>query len=257
MRTHTLELCSIKPSDPGGKGVQREGRPALRAGSASSAASGAPSAHGKDEAGDEENQKAPLDPETKDRDAALPWWFRVLCFTYSAVGLNMVLRVQAMSCNCPQYPWRVEAALLLLQGLLSFLHDGYFAGSSPAAKLADRTSATFLTCCQPLKFTFCRMDAVQLGLLFVSWSLGLLFFRAAGRAYASGDPRRYQLLHSLWHVALPLGGFLWIEYTRGALSWRLSTGAAAWGTADFTTLGCGEAVGINHSLASGVAAALW
>jgi hypothetical protein len=196
------------------------------------------------EPADEENQQAPLDTESKDHGTALPWWFRALCFAYSVVGLNMVLRVQAMSCSCPQYPWRVEAVLLLLQGLLSFLHDGYFEGSSLAAKIADRTSATFLTCCQPLKFTFCRMDEMQLGLLFVSWSLGLMFFRAASRAYASGDPRSYHLLHSLWHVALPLGGFLWIEYTRGAFSWRLPADVAAWGTADFTTLGCGMAAAL-------------
>ncbi|CAK0801921.1 unnamed protein product, partial [Prorocentrum cordatum] len=49
-----------------------------------------------------ENQKVPLETETKDHGTALPWWFRALCFTYSAVGLNMVLRVQAMSCSCPQ-----------------------------------------------------------------------------------------------------------------------------------------------------------
>jgi hypothetical protein len=141
----------------------------------------------------------------------------MFCFSYSAVGLNMALRMGAVSCSCPQYPWRIEAALLLLQGVLSFLHDAYFAGSSPVAKMADRTSASFLTACQPLKFAFCQMDEVQLGLLLVFWGVGLTCFRLASRSFAAGNPRGYHILHTLWHIALPLGGYLWIEYTRGAL----------------------------------------
>lgn len=162
----------------------------------------------------EEGKPAPLGD--KERRQPLAWWFRLCCFCYSAVGFEMAWRLQAMSCHCPAYPWHVEAYLLLLQGLLSFLHDAYFAGRSPAAKAADRSCATFLTLCQPLKFSFCHMDVMQLCLLVAFWILGLICYLAGGRAFAAGKWQKYQVFHSLWHIMLPLGGFLWIEYTRGA-----------------------------------------
>mmetsp|Transcript_98020 Transcript_98020/g.227314 ORF Transcript_98020/g.227314 Transcript_98020/m.227314 type:complete len:186 (-) Transcript_98020:28-585(-) len=170
-----------------------------------------------------QSQGDELDPEAgfeekaadKARRQPLAWWFRVCCFCYTAVGLEMAWRLRAVVGHCPSYPWPVEAWLLLLQGFLSFMHDAYFAGRSPKAKAADRCCATFLTLCQPLKFSFCHMDAAQLGLLVASWSLGLLCYLAGGHAFAAGKWRKYQVLHTMWHIALPLGGVLWIEYTRG------------------------------------------
>ncbi|CAE7440118.1 DNAH6 [Symbiodinium sp. CCMP2592] len=153
-------------------------------------------------------------PAEKDRGPALAWWFRACCFCYSAVGIDMAWRLGYVACHCAAYPWQLEACLLLLQGCLSFMHDAYFAGRSPAAKFADRCCATFLTMCQPLKLAFCSMDAVQLSLLCCSWTLGLLCFKAGARAFVAGNGRRYQFFHTLWHILLPLGGYLWIEYTR-------------------------------------------
>eukprot|EP00931_Biecheleriopsis_adriatica_P096727 TRINITY_DN70412_c0_g1_i1.p1 TRINITY_DN70412_c0_g1~~TRINITY_DN70412_c0_g1_i1.p1 ORF type:complete len:271 (+),score=44.95 TRINITY_DN70412_c0_g1_i1:74-814(+) len=169
--------------------------------------------------GDEENPKSRRRNEDacsaeKDRGPALCWWFRACCFCYSAVGLDMAWRLGYVTCHCAAYPWQLEACLLLLQGCLSFMHDAYFVGRSPAAKIADRSCASFLTLCQPLKLAFCSMDAVQLSLLVCSWSLGLLCFKAGARAFAAGNGRRYQVFHTLWHILLPLGGYLWIEYTR-------------------------------------------
>mmetsp|Transcript_51023 Transcript_51023/g.95524 ORF Transcript_51023/g.95524 Transcript_51023/m.95524 type:complete len:242 (+) Transcript_51023:37-762(+) len=162
------------------------------------------------------DEEAPQErcPAEKDRGPALAWWFRACCFCYSAVGIDMALRLGYVSCHCAAYPWQLEACLLLLQGCLSFMHDAYFAGRSPAAELADRSCASFLTLCQPLKLACCSMDAVQLTLLCCSWSLGLLCWKAGARAFAAGNGRRYQFFHTLWHVLLPLGGCLWIEYTR-------------------------------------------
>ncbi|CAE8581174.1 unnamed protein product, partial [Polarella glacialis] len=161
----------------------------------------------------------------KDRGPVLTWWFRACCFCYTAVGYDMALRLTAVTCHCPAYPWPLEAYLLLLQGFLSFMHDAYFAGRSPAAKLADRCCASFLTMCQPLKFAFCSMDAVQLALLLVFWTLGILCFQAGGRAFAAGQGRRYQVFHTLWHIFLPLGGFMWIEYTRYSVLQSLGPGS--------------------------------
>jgi len=159
-------------------------------------------------------QKGARCPDDKDRGTPLLWWFRACCFCYSVVGADMAWRLGYMDCSCSAYPWAVEAWLLLIQGCLSFMHDAYFAGRSPTAKLADRCCASFLTLCQPLKLAFCNMDAIQLSLLACFWTLGLLCFKASSRAFASGDGRRYQIFHTLWHILLPLGGYLWIEYTR-------------------------------------------
>merc|ERR1712217_835507 len=104
-------------------------------------------------------------------------------------------------------------------GLLSFMHDAYFAGRSPVAKCADRCCATFLTLCQPIKFAFCVMNSMQLAILLTFWTLGLLCFLTGSKAFTAGKVMRYQVFHTLWHIALPLGGFLWIEYTRAALLW--------------------------------------
>merc|ERR1712100_841170 len=110
-----------------------------------------------------------------------------------------------------------------MQGLLSYLHDAHFQGRNRYAQIADRSSATFLSFCQPIKFAFCKMDPTQVALLVVFLVLGLLCFRAGTRAVAAGDAYRYQVFHSLWHLLLPLGGVLWIEYTQAlVLSRQLS-----------------------------------
>jgi len=166
---------------------------------------------------DEESQPElhiTLGVDVKGHAPALAWWFRLFCFCYSAVGAWIAWRFEFVSCSCSSYPWRVELVLLMLQGCFSYLHDAHFQGRSPWAKTVDRTCATLLTLCQPLKFSFCPMDQLQVGILMSFWTCGLLFFWAASRAHASGSFRSYQAFHSLWHVALPLGGFLWIEYTR-------------------------------------------
>jgi len=153
--------------------------------------------------------------------ASLTWWFRALCFCYSAVGINMLWRMHTVSCHCPSYHWQVEAWLLVLQGVLSFLHDAYFAGSSTTAGRADRCCATLLTLCQPLKLSFCTMDVMQLWLLVAFWTIGLMCFFAAKRAFGKGNIQSYQVFHSMWHVALPLGGCMWIEYTHLLLTGSL------------------------------------
>merc|ERR1740123_288673 len=121
--------------------------------------------------------------------------------------------MSVLTCAFPLYPWVIEASLLCMQGFLSYMHDAHFQGRSPAAGMADRTCATFLTLCQPLKLAFCRMDASQLGLLLFFWKLGLFFYFLGGKAKLARKYLRYQFLHTMWHVALPLGGYLWIEYT--------------------------------------------
>mmetsp|Transcript_139682 Transcript_139682/g.348316 ORF Transcript_139682/g.348316 Transcript_139682/m.348316 type:complete len:216 (+) Transcript_139682:108-755(+) len=167
-------------------------------------------------------------PIEKTHGSSLTWWFRACCFCYSLVGIEMAWRLQAVECNCPSYMWRVEACLLLMQGCLSFLHDAYFAGRSPAAKAADRSCATFLTFCQPVKLAFCHMDFAQWGLLACSWTLGLLCFCAGARAFAAGKGLRYQVFHTLWHITLPLGGYLWIEYTRASVyAWPSQSGSSS------------------------------
>eukprot|EP00929_Paragymnodinium_shiwhaense_P119577 TRINITY_DN91481_c0_g1_i1.p1 TRINITY_DN91481_c0_g1~~TRINITY_DN91481_c0_g1_i1.p1 ORF type:complete len:313 (+),score=46.38 TRINITY_DN91481_c0_g1_i1:72-1010(+) len=145
---------------------------------------------------------------------ALTWWFRLCCFNYSLVGLEMLGNEAQISCVFPGYAWHVESKLLLLQGLLSYLHDSHFQGRSPYAKAADRTCATSLTLCQPLKMAFCAMDGWQILILLWSYSLGLFCLSRSYKTAAAGRMFAYQVWHTLWHILLPLGGFLWIEYTR-------------------------------------------
>mmetsp|Transcript_109216 Transcript_109216/g.308962 ORF Transcript_109216/g.308962 Transcript_109216/m.308962 type:complete len:202 (-) Transcript_109216:428-1033(-) len=155
-----------------------------------------------------------------------PWWFQAGCFTYSLVGFHVALCVNEIACGVPGYPWRVEASLLLVQGCLSFLHDSHFEGRSPLAMALDRSCATLLTCCQPLKFLVYSMDAVQAGLLAGFLALGLLGYFAGKWAHAAARVESYQAFHTLWHVALPLGGYLWVEYTTGHLPWLRASRSA-------------------------------
>lgn len=157
------------------------------------------------------------------RDRSLAWWFRAGCFCFTAVGMDMAWHLDVVKCNCSSYPWRIEAVLLVLQGFLSYLHDAHFQGRSRVAQISDRTCATFLASCQPLKFAFCTMDFTQASLLIVFFTLGLLCFRIGCRANVAGDSSRYQVFHSLWHLLLPLGGILWIEYTQTLVLARLSS----------------------------------
>mmetsp|Transcript_91687 Transcript_91687/g.259553 ORF Transcript_91687/g.259553 Transcript_91687/m.259553 type:complete len:206 (+) Transcript_91687:170-787(+) len=148
-----------------------------------------------------------------------PWWFQACCFTYTLIGFHLALHIGAMRCSVPAYPWRVEASLLVVQGGLAFLSDAHFEGRSRLAFVLDKSCATFLTCCQPLKFLFYSMDSVQIGLLLASLCLGLACYSLGKLSYAAAHMLRYQVFHTLWHVALPLGGYLWVEYTIGELPW--------------------------------------
>jgi len=56
-------------------------------------------------------------------------------------------------------------------------------------------------------------DVMQLWLLVAFWTIGLMCFFAAKRAFGKRKIQSYQVFHSMWHVALPLGGCMWIEYT--------------------------------------------
>mmetsp|Transcript_62566 Transcript_62566/g.116355 ORF Transcript_62566/g.116355 Transcript_62566/m.116355 type:complete len:195 (-) Transcript_62566:287-871(-) len=143
----------------------------------------------------------------------LPWWFRAGCFCYSLVGFLMMYRLAEVRCDCALYPWKVESFLLVLQGCLSYMHDAHFQGSSAFFKYADRTCATFLACCQPGKFCFCSMDAVQTSILLLAWGTGLACYGMGRRAHGLGRAKHYHAWHSLWHLMLPLGGALWMEYT--------------------------------------------
>lgn len=172
-------------------------------------------------AGDIEEHR-PATEKTHER--AIAWWFKACCFCYTAVGVHMALSLGMLACHCASYPWHLEALLLVSQGALSFLHDAYFVGLSPQAKVADRSCASFLTICQPLKFAFCSMDWLQLLVLLAFWSLGLGCFLIAKREHEGGRWRSYQVWHSLWHIALPLGGCIWIEYTRSITPIGLACG---------------------------------
>lgn len=145
--------------------------------------------------------------------AQLTWWYWMSCFTYFAVGLLLWARLAIIQESCPDHAWRMEAVLLLNQSLLAYLNDVHFFGLNDKARVADVASASFLALCQPWKLTRCSMDSMQLIILLFSFVFGLLFFCRGKQAFVRGDLRSFLIMHSLWHVAFPLGGAIWIEYT--------------------------------------------
>jgi len=171
---------------------------------------------------------------------SLTWWFKLACFNYTLVGLEMARNFGSVECDCASYPWRIEASLLLLQGVLSFLHDGYFVGRSLWAGVADRNCARFLTLCQPIKFAFCRFDVVQVAILLTFLTFGLCSLKTGERALAGGDVRTFQVFHTLWHIFPPLGGALFIEYTRLVLAPGLLESGACTVSERFAWFGMGS-----------------
>eukprot|EP00971_Amphidinium_carterae_P103058 2040000-Amphidinium_carterae.1 len=57
------------------------------------------------------------------------------------------------------------------------------------------------------------MDAVQTSILLLAWGTGLACYAMGQQAHRSGRARHYHAWHSLWHLMLPLGGAVWMEYT--------------------------------------------
>lgn len=147
------------------------------------------------------------------RVAQLTWWYWMSCFTYFAVGLVLWARLPLIQEACPNHFWRIEAALLLSQSLLAYVNDVHFFGLNKSAQMADIMSASFLALCQPWKLRMCSMDSVQATILLTAFIIGLFFFCRGKQAFSRGDLRSFLVMHSLWHVAFPLGGALWIEYT--------------------------------------------
>lgn len=174
----------------------------------------------------------------KHHDQVLPWWFKAGCFCYSIVGMFMLARLRSLECGCSTYRWHGEAVLLLLQGFLSYLHDAHFQGRSYPAKVSDKSCATFLTLCQPLKLAACHMDRIQVAILLLGWISGIVCFRLGLRAYAAGNADRFHVFHTLWHIFLPLAGLLWIEYTTSLVSFSTVTDAAADDEVSSSLAGC-------------------
>jgi len=139
------------------------------------------------------------------------WWFVASCFTYSCVGILMLVRCEELVAVCPYHFWHVEAALLLQQGVLAFLNDAYFFGVSRRVQWADRVSASFLSMCQPFKFISCSMDFAQSSVLSVSFLCGVLAFAKAQQGLKEGSLHKFLFWHTCWHWAFPIGGALWIE----------------------------------------------
>ena len=85
------------------------------------------------------------------------------------------------------------------------------------------------------------VQGAQVVILLLAWSSGLLSFKLGQHAHAAGNSHRYHLFHTLWHIALPLGGLLWIEYTR-TLSLQATSGDGALVT--LTRAACAISAGV-------------
>ena len=101
----------------------------------------------------------------------------------------------------------VEAILLMIQGLFSFLADSWYLGTDSIWHMNDRILATLLTTVQFIRLFFTHKVPTA---LVSGFGASLLFaihcFRKSKEARATNDCEGYFFWHGLWHLSIPLAG---------------------------------------------------
>ena len=129
-------------------------------------------------------------------------------FNYSLAGLLLAVLLSVRP-ERSIYPFeRVEAALWIWQGLISFKCDALDIGIRSWSHPVDRISAVVFTVQQTVKYCFVRCGGTW-GLplyifLFGVLGVGVSFFNKSCVACRNQDLEGFRMYHVLWHYIFPV-----------------------------------------------------
>lgn len=138
--------------------------------------------------------------------------YAISSFFYSAAGAFALLMTSACPLAFPsQWPARwvqFESTLIIMQGVWSFGSDVHALGRTSYWHPIDRTSATWLTGLQFVKYGILLRPVLPVGeLLWIGATLliAVAIKIADSRAIMQRDRLLYERTHFWWHVSLPFG----------------------------------------------------
>eukprot|EP00746_Dinoflagellata_sp_MGD_P009905 gnl/MRDRNA2_/MRDRNA2_120296_c0_seq1.p1 gnl/MRDRNA2_/MRDRNA2_120296_c0~~gnl/MRDRNA2_/MRDRNA2_120296_c0_seq1.p1 ORF type:complete len:214 (-),score=6.07 gnl/MRDRNA2_/MRDRNA2_120296_c0_seq1:89-730(-) len=154
-------------------------------------------------------------PESWRKPVLSTWYYGPCCFAYSVFGIFVGVFSDELERRYPiPWPWKVQAMLLILQGLASFLADFVSLSRSSWWHLIDLLMATTLTSSFACIFMLFDMDAPQriFGVTGLLTGMGLFYLSRSARKKNWG-PLSYARFHTAWHLCYPSTGIIWLQYT--------------------------------------------
>lgn len=135
-------------------------------------------------------------------DLNLPWWFGLLCFSYSFGGLNLILQQPKWAKNTP-FPYHFFSyGLLIFQGPLSFMADYVNMTEDSVFHVIDR-------CCAILLFGMefwhiatrsSRTRAEVMVLILASIIFAGFSFMKSQESQRKVDAEGFTFWHAMWHT---------------------------------------------------------
>ena len=142
----------------------------------------------------------------------LALFYAVSPFFYSVAGLVLLLNADMHAERVsPTHPWRLDAVLLLLQGVISFASDVARFGVDSRMRVLDRFFASTLTLSAIPKMAvwwlgwwgFLPMPTPCAAAAACLFPVGIVAFLNSRLACKTGTLRAFLWWHSAWHVIFP------------------------------------------------------
>ena len=154
----------------------------------------------------------------------LTWWYKLSCLTPTMLGLYIkYFKINELK-KYGNFPWNIQASLLICNGPLSYMADVVTFGNYSLWKIADIicTTSNVILCTSliPMNITKKLTFTYKFLVTFSTVSFISLFFkRLSGKELTKGiidssyDSYKYILYHTLWHYIMCGGNFLTLKYT--------------------------------------------
>ena len=147
------------------------------------------------------------------------WWFRLSCWTYSLLGVHVLLVLQSLKAHSFRYfPWTFIGLQLVLQGFLSFQADVTTFGRKSGWKLADCAGASTLSliavAIPVLQLAGLSTFPPRMAMLLTAATAAGLYCKYRGtQCLRAGrqSPAVVELCHhflrwhTAWHLIIPIG----------------------------------------------------
>jgi len=135
-------------------------------------------------------------------------------FTYTVVGIVMLLYAQVLDRKMGNWPWRPESILLIFQSLWSYMNDVHFFGQSKLWRRVDVAFAGTLGLCQPTKVLVLSLDVFQAVIVIAGVLTGVYCLVRSKRCDKKlGRLKDFFFWHTAWHYSFPSAGILFILYS--------------------------------------------
>lgn len=130
-------------------------------------------------------------------------------FTYTILGIYLIAAIPFNNMTVLGTPPIVDGSILIIQGIVSYGCDVYTFGFSSIFKIFDRCSALIQGLWWTLKLTYVPMTWFEYIIFIGSGIIGVVCKFRGEIAMRKLQWIPFLVWHSLWHLIVPLGLFVW------------------------------------------------